>query len=213
MLRTASYSEVRNNLKEILDEANQDHTVTIITRRDHEGSAGVLMSLADYNSMTETLELLSSRANAVHLYASMAQAEAGQTRTFDSVEDAVAAAEVERAKPKTKKITVSMFNDESGDRLSAQCVTALEGIFQTQTWDVIGGAQRLYLCNEHTRHRFSGGLVVNEVPIMRDFSPDFELHTTALAGGIAKGISHSFQIKRPAAKRRFFRLRSGKGGP
>lgn len=52
--------------------------MTVITRRD--GGDAVVMSLAYYQSMAETLHLLSSPANAAHLAESIAQYKAGKAK-------------------------------------------------------------------------------------------------------------------------------------
>jgi antitoxin YefM len=53
-----------------------DADYTIITRRDADDA--VVMSLAYFQSMAETLHLLSSPANAAHLAKSIAQHKAGK---------------------------------------------------------------------------------------------------------------------------------------
>ena len=70
-MRIISYSEARNGLKSVLDGVEDDADITIITRRD--GGDAVVMSMAHYQSMAETLYLLSSPANAAHLAASIAE--------------------------------------------------------------------------------------------------------------------------------------------
>jgi len=62
-MKVVTYSHARHALKSILDNVQQDADVTIISRRDDKGDA-VLMSLDYYNSMMETLHLLSTPANA-----------------------------------------------------------------------------------------------------------------------------------------------------
>ena len=77
-MRIVSYTEARNNLKTVLDGVEADADIAIITRRD--GADAVVMSLAQYQSMAETLHLLSSPANAAHLAESIAQYRTGQAR-------------------------------------------------------------------------------------------------------------------------------------
>ena len=77
-MRIVSYTEARNSLKTVLDGVEADADIAIITRRD--GADAVVMSLAQYQSMAETLHLLSSPANAAHLAESIAQYRAGQAR-------------------------------------------------------------------------------------------------------------------------------------
>jgi antitoxin YefM len=60
-----SYSETRARLKEVMDRVVEDRTPVVITRQKAE--AVVMVSLADWNAMEETLHLLSSPANAERL--------------------------------------------------------------------------------------------------------------------------------------------------
>lgn len=76
-MKVVSYSEARNNLKSVLDQVADDASETIIHRRD--GQDAMVMSLASFNSLMETLHLLSSPANAKHLNDSIEQIRAGQT--------------------------------------------------------------------------------------------------------------------------------------
>jgi antitoxin YefM len=75
-MKVVSYTEARNGLKTVLDGVIDDADYTIITRRDAEDA--VVMSLAYFQSMAETLHLLSSPANAAHLAKSIAQHKAGK---------------------------------------------------------------------------------------------------------------------------------------
>ena len=77
-MRIVSYTEARNSLKTVLDGVEADADIAIITRRD--GADAVVMSLAQYQSMAETLHLLSSPANAAHLAESIVQYRTGQAR-------------------------------------------------------------------------------------------------------------------------------------
>lgn len=75
-MKVVSYTEARNGLKTVLDGVIDDADYTIITRRDADDA--VVMSLAYFQSMAETLHLLSSPANAAHLAKSIAQHRAGK---------------------------------------------------------------------------------------------------------------------------------------
>lgn len=78
-MKVVTYSHARNALKSVLDEVVQDADVTIISRRDAEGDA-VVMSLDHYNSLMETLHLLSTPANAEALARAIQQDRAGQSQ-------------------------------------------------------------------------------------------------------------------------------------
>ena len=75
-MRIITYSEARGALKSLLDTVSEDADVAVITRRD--GADAVVMSLDHYQSMMETLHLLSTPANAAHLAKSIAQHKAGK---------------------------------------------------------------------------------------------------------------------------------------
>ena len=78
-MNIVSFSDARNHLNDVIDRVVQDADVTVITRRD--APDAVLMSLEHYNSLLETVHLLSSPANAARLARSLAQLRAGEDRT------------------------------------------------------------------------------------------------------------------------------------
>jgi antitoxin YefM len=75
-MKTASYSEFRQNLAAMLDSVEQDHAPIIITR-DRGKPAAVLMSLEDFTAWEETIYLLRSPKNAERLLEAIAEFEAG----------------------------------------------------------------------------------------------------------------------------------------
>jgi len=76
-MNVLTFSEARASLKTVMDNVCKDHTPTVISRVS--GEHIVMLSLDDYNSMTETLYLLSSPANASRLMESIAQLKAGKS--------------------------------------------------------------------------------------------------------------------------------------
>lgn len=78
-MRVISFSDARNQFKQVIDKVVADCDVTIISRRDADDA--VLMSLNTYNSMMETFHLLKTPANVKHLEKSLAQYHKGQTKT------------------------------------------------------------------------------------------------------------------------------------
>lgn len=85
-MKVVTYSHARNALKSVLDDVLQDADMTIISRRDAEGDA-VVMSLDYYNSLMETLHLLSTPANAAALARAIQQDRAGQSKTRELLAD------------------------------------------------------------------------------------------------------------------------------
>jgi len=71
-----SYSDLRQNLKSYMDKVFSDHEPLIITRKNNENI--VLVSIDEYNSLTETSYLLSNEANAEHIRKSIEQYNKGQ---------------------------------------------------------------------------------------------------------------------------------------
>lgn len=75
-----SYSELRRHLKAYLDRVCADRAPLLVTRQG--GEPVVVLALAEYESLEETLHLLRDPANAEHLRRSLAQAEAGEFVEF-----------------------------------------------------------------------------------------------------------------------------------
>ena len=73
----ANYSEFRTGLKSYLDSVEDDNETLIIKRKSGKGT--VMISLDEYNSIMETLHLLSSKKNADRLYESIKQMKSGKT--------------------------------------------------------------------------------------------------------------------------------------
>lgn len=70
-----TYSDTRANLKDVMDRVVENRTPVIVTRK--RGEAVVMVSLADWNAMEETLHLLSNPVNARRLTAAIDQLDAG----------------------------------------------------------------------------------------------------------------------------------------
>ena len=81
----ANYSEFRIDLKKYLDSVEQNNETLIIKRSKGKGT--VLISLEEYNSIMETMHLLSSKANADRLYESIDQMKSGNTVSKDLIEE------------------------------------------------------------------------------------------------------------------------------
>ena len=70
-----TYGEARAKLKHVMDRVVADRQPVVVTRRNAE--AIVMVSLADWNAMEETLHLSSTPANAARLRASIRALDAG----------------------------------------------------------------------------------------------------------------------------------------
>lgn len=64
-----NYSDTRANLKDLMDRVVEDHAPVVITRQKAESV--VMVSLADWNAMEETLHLLSRSSNRTRLIAAI----------------------------------------------------------------------------------------------------------------------------------------------
>lgn len=71
----ANFTEFRTQLKKYLDEVENNQETLIIKRGTGKGT--VMISLEEYNSIMETVHLLSSRKNAGRLFESIKQMEDG----------------------------------------------------------------------------------------------------------------------------------------
>ena len=81
----ANYSEFRGDLKKFLDSVEKNNETLIIKRGKGKGT--VLISLDEYNSLMETVHLLSSKVNADLLYESIQQMKEGNTVSKDLIEE------------------------------------------------------------------------------------------------------------------------------
>ena len=84
-MQIANKSEFRKSIKKFLNMVTDDHETVIINRGDKK--AAVVMSLDEYNSLTETNYLFSTEANRKHLLESIQQAKEGKTIQTDLIED------------------------------------------------------------------------------------------------------------------------------
>ena len=70
-----NFSEFRTDHKKFLDSVEDNNETLIIKRKTGKGT--VLISLEEYNSLMETMHILSSKKNADRLYESIQQMKEG----------------------------------------------------------------------------------------------------------------------------------------
>lgn len=85
-MEVTSYTNFRQNLKSFMDQVFQNSAPLYITRSN--GEDMVVLSKSDYESLQETLYLLSSPANARRLEEGVRQYQSGETvsKTLEELE-------------------------------------------------------------------------------------------------------------------------------
>jgi antitoxin YefM len=74
-MNAISYVDAQSNLAKMIDQVCDHHDPVIITR--HQQPSAVLLSLEDYESLTETAYLLRSRNNAKRIFEAISELESG----------------------------------------------------------------------------------------------------------------------------------------
>lgn len=84
-MQTISVAEAQDRFDELIDRVATDPDYTLITRGEDDGA--VVMSLAAFNSLMETVHLLGSTANAEQLARSIAQYRGGEVEPHPLLDD------------------------------------------------------------------------------------------------------------------------------
>ena len=79
-----TYTKARKNFAKVMNSVCEDHEPVIITRQNSDPV--VMMSLADYNALEETMRIYRNPKNAANLLASIAEYEAGRLIKGELVE-------------------------------------------------------------------------------------------------------------------------------
>ncbi|MEI7661735.1 MAG: type II toxin-antitoxin system Phd/YefM family antitoxin [Bacteroidota bacterium] len=84
-MKAANFTEFRTKLKQFLDDVENNNETLVIKRGA--GHGAVLISLDEFNSILETVHLLSSKTNADRLYESIKQMKTGESVRKELIED------------------------------------------------------------------------------------------------------------------------------
>ena len=83
-MRAITYTTARNNLANTMKQVCEDHNPIIVTRKNNE--AVILMSLEDFESLTETAYLMQSPKNAKRLINSIEELKIGKGEERELIE-------------------------------------------------------------------------------------------------------------------------------
>ncbi|MFN2457369.1 MAG: type II toxin-antitoxin system Phd/YefM family antitoxin [Chitinophagaceae bacterium] len=82
-MRVVNYTEFRNKLAESLNVVNNDGDIVVVSRS--KGKNVVVMSLEEYNSIQETLHLVSTSANRKRLDEAIEELKKGNWKKHDLI--------------------------------------------------------------------------------------------------------------------------------
>jgi antitoxin YefM len=83
-MNVCSFTELREHLRERLDEVHESRTPLLVTRQG--AASAVVLDKDEYDGIMETLHLLRSPKNAERLLQAIADLDAGNTVTHDLID-------------------------------------------------------------------------------------------------------------------------------
>jgi len=84
-MQVVNYTEFRNNLAENLNMVNEDSEIVVVSRS--KGKNVVVMSLEEYNSIQETLDLVSTKTNQKRLDEAIEEMRLDKSSKHNLIED------------------------------------------------------------------------------------------------------------------------------
>jgi antitoxin YefM len=84
-MQVVNYTEFRNNLAESLNMVNDNSEIVVVSRS--KGKNVVVMSLEEYNSIQETLHLVSNKTNQRRLDAAIEEMQSGKSSKHGLIEE------------------------------------------------------------------------------------------------------------------------------
>jgi antitoxin YefM len=81
-MKAITISLLRHKMKSFFDAVSNAQDVLIIPRNNNEDDAVVIISIREYNSLTESAHLLSTAKNRERLEESISQLQAGKTVSY-----------------------------------------------------------------------------------------------------------------------------------
>jgi len=87
-MKAITISSLRTNMKSYFDEVSETEDVLIVPRNNNEDDAVVVISIKEYNALTETAHLMSTEANRKRLERSIENLQKGNLKAF-SLEETI----------------------------------------------------------------------------------------------------------------------------